>query len=74
MEPIGNLCSEIDMKGNRVYECTQQDYTYEIFKSKYRQNPESYEDRVNRLAKEYPAVAAAKEQLDAAMALVDNGE
>lgn len=76
MEPIGNLCNEIDMNGNRVYEHTQlnQDYALEIFKRKYRPKPESYGDRVNRLAKEYPTVAASKEQLDAAMALVDNGE
>lgn len=36
--------------------------------------PESYEKKLKRLSKKYPAVAEAKAHLDALMVLVEHGE
>jgi len=37
-------------------------------------NQDTYEHKVQRLAKKYPSVAEAKAHLDALMALVEHGE
>jgi hypothetical protein len=39
-----------------------------------RPDHESYQDKIKRLARVYPAVAAAKAHLDAMVALVEHGE
>jgi hypothetical protein len=43
---------------------------------KYPDQPdhESYQDKIKRLSREYPAVAAAKAHLDAMVAMVEHGE
>lgn len=58
----------LDFKRDEIY----QKY---IQRTKYSwPDAESYQARVERLAKKYPAVAAAKQHLDEMMALADNEE